>query len=274
MSALPSPNSNPFAADVAEGLSADPKRVDPRYLYDQAGTALFETASLLPEFGTARAEERLRRRYSAELARLTCSATRAGDLKTGSARVSDDWLRNALQLVADRENGQPLLFTLLGSSIGALDRSSFFHFLEDLRQLLKPGDFLVFDVDLVKDIEKMVSAYDDSAGIAAAFNRNLLCRINRQLRGRFNVRAFDHAVTWNTLGRCIELQLVASEAQEIYIGELGRRFVFAKGESIRTLCDYKYSERELEELADSTGFHSVKTWIDIEWAFAQLLWAA
>lgn len=272
MSAFASLETSPFALDVAEGLVSDPKRISQRYLFDDIGLALLNALTLLPEFCIARAEERLHRRYSVELARCTGPFCITANLDPAGNRCPSGWLRLVAELSGDRPKGQPLMLMLPTNSFGAPSRLLFFQFLNQIRKILEPGDYFFFNADLLKDPDTMVAAYNDSTGIVSAFNKNVLGRVNRELLGRFDLRHFDHVVKWNSLDHCVELHLVANQSQEVYIGDLGRRFSFAKGESIRTLTDYKYAESELDELAKNTGFRSLKTWTDIECAFAQFLW--
>lgn len=300
MSAFPSPSLLPFAADVAEGLTAAEKYIDPRYLFDDVGLSLFQIAAKLPEFGVARAEQRILNRYSSDYAKLVGPLSLVGELGRGNhqaqahlfsnfsithfqepgtiaspagSTVPADWLKRADQLLSNRPKFQPALLTLLGGAAGTADRSAFFVFLCELRQLLRPGDYFLFGIDLIKDIDKMVAAYQDAAGIISAFNKNLLSRINREVGGRIDLQTFRHGVAWNTLQRCVELRLISSTTQDVYIGALGRRFHLQAGEAIRTLRDYKYSEMELEDLVAKVGLRPVKTRIDLEWAFADVLWS-
>lgn len=315
MSAFASLGLPPFATDVLEGLSTEEKHIAPRYLYDEIGASLFETITMLPEYGIARAEERLLRRHASELAQLIRPVSLVTELGSGSNRATahilrslfdrqadlqesawrlpvrtleqsrkglspitheaflyTDWLQRASEFLSDRPKNQPVFLMLLGSSAGSLDRTTLHIFLQNLQGMLKPGDHFLFAADLVKDVDRALAAYDDAAGVVAAFNRNLLGRINRELGGRFDLRCFDHYVKWDAFRRRVELHLRSTKSQEVYIGTLGRRFSFRTGETIQTESSCKFSELELEALAETTGFHSVKTWIDIEWAFAEVLW--
>ena len=306
MSAFANLNAPPFAADVAEGLSCANKHVAGHYLYDAIGASLFETVSMLPEYGMARAEERILRRHAPEMECLLAPVSLVAKLSTGCIRpaahvvrclsaqnpdlkfrphyfssqdtpaekplCAADWLEQAGRFTGDRASDKPLLLMLFGSRLGNMDRASLLSFLEDLRRLLKPGDFFLFGVDLIKEVDKTVSAYDDAAGVMAAFNKNLLARINRELGGHFNLRRFNHTVTWNAFRRRVELRLLSQEEQDVYIAALGRRFHFHAGETIQTEFAYKFSELEIEHWAELTGFTPVKTWTDIEWTFAESLW--
>jgi uncharacterized SAM-dependent methyltransferase len=291
MSAFASPTLPQFAAAIADGLSAVHKHIPSRYLYDEIGLALFDVITKLPEYGIGRAEERLCRRHSQELRGLLHPDIAIVDLAGGNnpagrflrtdvsvplekySVCSTDWLERAAQFACNRPATRPLLFTLLGGSAGSLDRAAFRSFLERVRTILKPGDHILFSADLVKDKDKILADYDDDAGIISSFHKNLLVRINRELGGHFKVRNFNHEVRWDAFRKRVEFHLVSKTCQNAYVGSLGRRFSFETGESICTEFAFKFSELELEDLATFTRFRTVKTWMDIELAFAQVLWA-
>lgn len=188
--------------------------------------------------------------------------------------ICADWLEGVERITESRAGDEPLLLLFLGSSIGNLDRGAMAKFLSQLRALLRPGDYFLLGADLVKDVDKMRAAYDDPTGVTAAFNKNLLKRINRELNGHFDLRAFDHEVRWDAFNRRIEMHLLAWKEQDVYIGDIGRRFHFEAGETIWTESSHKFTELELEALANGSGFTPRKTWIDIEWALAETLWQA
>ena len=188
--------------------------------------------------------------------------------------ICSDWLDGVEQIAARRASDKPLLLLFLGSSIGNLDRASIAKFLSQLHALLRAGDYFLLGADLVKDVDKMIAAYDDSTGVTAAFNKNLLTRINRELSGHFDLRAFDHHVRWDAFNRRIEMHLLAWKQQDVYIGAIGRRFHFDAGETIWTESSHKFTELELESLARASGFTPEKTWTDLEWPLAETLWRA
>ncbi len=188
--------------------------------------------------------------------------------------ICSDWLEGVERVAENRSSDEPLLLLFLGSSIGNLDRGTMAKFLTQLRALLRPGDYFLLGADLVKDVDKMRAAYDDATGVTAAFNKNLLSRINRELHGHFDLRAFDHEVRWDAFHRRIEMHLLAWKEQEVYVGAIGRRFYFQPGETIWTESSHKFTELELESLAKASGFTPEKSWVDIEWALAECLWRA
>jgi L-histidine Nalpha-methyltransferase len=307
MSAFAQPSMSRFAVDVAEGLSAEPRSIPSRYLCDKFGLSLLETISKQPEFGLAQAEERILRRNSQELAQLLSSVSLVSKLsgegnraaalvvrslsawncelrfrplstggtlalKAGEDLGPDDWLEGAARISGERENDRPILLMLLGRSFGTLDRLGQSILLKELRALMRSGDYLLIAADLVKSVDKMLSTYDDPTGLMAAFNKNLLTRINRELGGHFNPRLFAYKARWNAFMRRMELLLEARQDHEVYISCIGNRYRFQAGDIIQTEFAYKLTELELEGLPISAGFKTVKTWNDIEWAFAETLW--
>jgi uncharacterized SAM-dependent methyltransferase len=118
----------------------------------------------------------------------------------------------------------------------------------------------------------MIAAYDDPVGVTAAFNLNLLARINRELNADFDLRAFTHEVRWDSDQRRIEMHLLSCRRQNVTISDLNRTFGFAAGETIWTESSHKFTVDELYLLAAKTGFDTVQTWTDREWPFAEVLW--
>ncbi len=177
-----------------------------------------------------------------------------------------------LRAVADRRSAADhLLVLFLGSTIGNFDRGAGRDFLRDMRKILLPGDALLLGTDLEKDIKVQVLAYDDPAGVTAAFNRNILARINRELGANFDLGAFRHEARWNAVERRIEMHLRSLLRQTVEIPAAGLRFMLNEGESIWTESSHKYKAEELSEMAADTGFRCDGQWIDREWPFAQNL---
>lgn len=168
-----------------------------------------------------------------------------------------------------RTDGQPLLVLFLGSTIGNFGRDKAREFLVKLRELLKPKDVLLLGADLIKPIERMLLAYDDPTGVTAAFNLNVLGRINRGLGGTFDLRRFRHQARYNPVERRIEMHLVSELAQEVRIAAAGISIRFHQGETIFTESSYKYTPDEIEALLASTGFRCLDMWIDKEWPFTE-----
>jgi uncharacterized SAM-dependent methyltransferase len=186
--------------------------------------------------------------------------------------IRADWLDGLAEVARSRPSDAPLLLLFLGSSIGNLDRACIVDFLARIRSLLLPGDFFLLGADLVKDIERMISAYDDPLGVTAAFNLNLLSRMDRELGANFDLRGFAHQARWNDAERRIEMHLLSRRNQRVFIHCLGAAFKFAAGETIWTESSHKFTEDELNSYARASGFSPVKSWTDIEWPFTETLW--
>jgi L-histidine Nalpha-methyltransferase len=182
-----------------------------------------------------------------------------------------DWMDGLKKASRTRPHG-PLLVIFLGSSIGNLDRGALVAFLSQVRASLLPGDLFLVGTDLVKDIDAMIAAYDDPTGVTAAFNLNVLGRINRELAADFDLMSFVHEVRWNAEARRIEMHLLSTRNQSVYIGALDARFEFQVGETIWTESSHKFTEDDLTQLSQASGFHEVKRWVDEEWPFAESLW--
>lgn len=188
--------------------------------------------------------------------------------------VCDDWMQGLKKIAQQRSSSEPLLLLFLGSSIGNLDRHNIPQFLGDLRSHLLPGDYFLLGADLMKDVRRMLTAYDDPTGVTAAFNLNLLARINRELDADFDLRSFAHEARWDDLERRIEMHLLCCRDQSVYVGALDKKVHFEAGETIWTESSHKFTCGELDEYARSTGFQAVAAWVDQEWPFAETLWRA
>jgi dimethylhistidine N-methyltransferase len=166
------------------------------------------------------------------------------------------------------------LVLFLGSNIGNFDRAVAESLLRSIRQALQPGAALLLGTDLVKPWPALLLAYDDPLGVTAAFNKNLLVRINRELAADFELEAFDHRAIWNDAEHRIEMHLVSRHAQEVRLLGGTVRIGFEAGESIWTESSYKYSEAEVAELGRAAGLSIVNQWIDPDAAFALTLFEA
>ena len=185
--------------------------------------------------------------------------------------VCADWFDGIRQIARSRIDSEPLLVLFLGSTIGNFERSSVPSFLKDLRGVLAPGDLFLLGADLVKDVDRMLLAYDDPTGVTAAFNLNVLARMNRELDADFDLRSFAHEARWNSGQRCIEMHLRSYRNQTVHVGALDSSFNFQAGETIWTESSHKFTVDELHRYASSAGFTPVTTWVDSEWPFAEML---
>ncbi len=163
------------------------------------------------------------------------------------------------------------LVLYIGSSIGNFEPDEAALLLDRVRAGLIPGDALLLGVDLVKDESILVGAYDDAAGVTAAFNRNVLVRLNRELGGDFEPEAFAHRAVWNASQSRIEMHLESLAAQRVQLTALGITLEFDAGETIHTENSYKYAPGQAEALLATAGFAAVERWTDPQKWFAVYL---
>jgi len=177
----------------------------------------------------------------------------------------------ALQALAEQvpaDRNRPTVALFLGSNIGNFGRDESREFLRAVRKLLRPEDALWLGADLKKAPERLIAAYDDALGVTAAFNLNLLARINRELDGNFDVKKFQHSASYNEdLGR-IEMNLVSLEPQEIRIRAIDLEVTFQKNETICTEHSHKFDIEQLSLLARDAGFSLARSWFDREHLFS------
>jgi L-histidine Nalpha-methyltransferase len=301
-----------FASDVRLGLSKPQKELHSKYLYDDLGSSLFESITHLPEYGLTRADERLLRRYSPDIAKLLPSPIAVIELGSGVGQktrhllqaiggnrryypidvsgealarcereLSDiadvrplvqSYLDGMARATVEREPGEAFLVMFLGSTIGNFERKCALEFLRDLRRAMLPGDALLIGADIVKELDRMLVAYDDPTGVTGAFNLNLLGRINRELGGDFRLRQFEHQARWNHDQRRIEMHLRSRRDQTVVIPEADLSVDFRAGETIWTESSHKFRLPDLEAIAEQTGFQVQNQWIDLDWPFAENLW--
>src|SRR5271155_1594610 len=155
------------------------------------------------------------------------------------------YLDGLQEVAARREDGERLFVLFLGSTIGNFDRPAGDQFLREVRSILREGDALLLATDLEKPVPALILAYDDPAGVTAAFNKNLLARINRELEGDFDLKNFDHVVRYDQAERRIEMHLRSRIWQRVTIREAGLRFHLAAGETIWTESSHKYDPKEV-----------------------------
>lgn len=179
-----------------------------------------------------------------------------------------------LEEFVERRSTGPLLVLFLGSSIGNLHPEEAVAFLKQVRKCVLPGDAFLLGTDLIKSSSRLLEAYDDAVGVTAAFDLNMLARINRELDGDFEVRNFHHEARWCPEAARIEMHLVSKACQVVSIPGADCQVTFEKGESIWTESCYKFDATENLLLAQRTGFASAAQWIDREWPFAEDLWVA
>jgi L-histidine N-alpha-methyltransferase len=185
-----------------------------------------------------------------------------------------EYLDGLAEVAATRKAGRRILVLFLGSTIGNFDRPAATLFLRAVRRVLSPGDALLLGTDLEKPVSQVLAAYDDPLGITAAFNRNLLARINRELGANFDLDGFDHVARYDSDERRIEMHLRARRTQSVTIARAHLTITLQEGETIWTESSHKYAPEEPLRMARETGFRPVDQWIDQEWPFAENLWLA
>lgn len=167
------------------------------------------------------------------------------------------------QFGSERGGGRGQSLALfLGSNVGNFDPPGREAFLRAVRRGLRPGDAFLLGADLTKPESDLLLAYDDPLGVTAAFNRNLLVRINRELQGNFDVGSFAHRAVWNREHSRIEMQLVSGRTQRIEIPAAGLEFEMAQGDIIWTESSYKYDRGDIVSMLERCGFRVAVQWID------------
>src|SRR5712671_288452 len=289
-----------FLEDVVAGLSLPQKALPPKYFYDAAGSKLFERICRLPEYYVTRAELALTRANIGAIARFAgrgCALIEYGSGESLKTRLLLRALRPAAYLPIDISepalqraarglrrtfpwlrieplNGdfsRPLEIPALrprtrrvayfpGSTIGNLTPGEAQGFLRMTRGQVGRNGAMLVGVDVKKDPGVLHAAYNDSRGVTAAFNLNLLARINRELGADFDLRRWRHYAFYNAaLGR-IEMHLASLGRQTVDVGN--HRFTFERGETIHTENSYKYSVAEFQALARRGGFKPARVWTD------------
>ena len=289
-----------FRRDVVEGLSRPQKALPPKYFYDAAGSPLFERICRLREYYPTRTELAITKKHLRDIARFAGKRTALLEYGSGESLktrlliaalapsvympvdISPAALRAAVKRLLRRfprlgivaitaDFSDPLTIPAYrgaarrvvyfpGSTIGNLTPEEAHAFLKMTRGQVGPRGAMIVGVDLKKDANVLHAAYNDAKGVTAAFNLNLLARINRELGGDFDLRRFAHYAFYNPLAGRIEMHLVATAAHAVNIGDY--RFFFERGESIHTENSYKYSVPEFERLAANAGFAPAKLWTD------------
>ena len=298
-----------FREDVLAGLSAYIPAVPARWLYDRRGSELFDEITRLPAYYPTRTETALLKQILPDIATRIPAGTAVVEFGAGSATktpllleaakpaayvpvdISGDYLRESAAEIADRFPSisvEPVVadfarpFDLPGS-IAALPKLGFFpgstignfvprtgtDLLRSFRDLLGVGSQLLIGMDKVKPIERLIAAYDDPTGVTAAFNLNLLERINRELDGDIPIDAFRHEARWNDILSRIEMHLATTRDVTFTIS--GKSFSFAKGSSIHTENSHKYGQRGARVLLLAGGWTPLAEWTDPAGDFAVIL---
>jgi dimethylhistidine N-methyltransferase len=298
-----------FRADVLAGLAARPRAIPARWFYDRRGSELFEAITDLPEYYPTRTERALLQRHAGEIAALTGTGRAVIEFGSGSSAktplllgavdpaayvpidISGEFLRASAASLGATFPGLPVLpvegdFTrpiTLPAAIGAASRLGFFpgstignlgpaaavDLLRAMAGTLGDGALLLIGVDRVKSEDVLIPAYDDAQGVTAAFNLNLLHRINRELEGDIPIDAFRHVARWNDGEARIEMHLEAM--RDLAFTVAGQRFAMQAGETIHTENSHKYAFRDARLLLRAGGWATRAEWTDEAEQFAIIL---
>ncbi|OAH42209.1 dimethylhistidine N-methyltransferase [Sphingobium yanoikuyae] len=298
-----------FRRDILAGLARSPKATPPIWFYDRRGSELFEDITDLPEYYPTRTETALLAGHGDDFAAAIGAGRAVVEFGAGSARktphllrainpaayvpidISGDFLRTSsaelasafpglpvLPLVGDFTgalalpdaiDGLPRLGFFPGSTIGNSEPDTAVDLLRAMRRLLGDAAMLLIGMDRIKDRDRLIAAYDDAAGVTAAFNRNLLVRINRELEGDLPVEAFAHRAIWNDEKARIEMHLEATEPLHFHVA--GQCFHMKAGETIHTESSHKYGARDERLLLRAGGWEPTAEWMDPDGLFALVL---
>jgi L-histidine Nalpha-methyltransferase len=293
------------ASAAREGLSATPRWLPARLFYDDAGSALFEQITELPEYYLTRTERAIFESYAGEILRAAGQSLTLVELGAGTASktcilieellqrqaralfypidVSLSALQEAVRqlerkfpqlrvnpIVADYTGGVEALSRVsgrklvlyIGSSIGNFEPDESVRILRRIRRAMRAGDALLLGADFAKSSKILLPAYDDPQGVTAAFNKNILARLNRELDADFNLDAFRHVALWNKRCSRMEIYLESACEQRVFLPALDLDVGFAAGERIHTENSYKYTMEMIETILLESGFTLEQSWHD------------
>ncbi len=185
--------------------------------------------------------------------------------------LEKEYLDGLAAAAALRPAGEHLLVLFMGSTIGNFDRDAGVEFLRDVRLALVPDDTLLLGADLVKPAAQLLLAYNDPAGVTAAFDLNLLARLNRELRANFDLSRFRHEARYDEDCRRVEMHLRSLADQTIVFQEIGLEVRFREDETIWTESSHKYTVEEVVSMGEQSGFRCDVQWVDEQWPFVQCL---
>ncbi len=289
-----------FYEEVLEGLRSQPCAIAPKFFYDETGSKLFDAICRTPEYYPTRTEMAILRDNAREIAGYLgkgCLLIEPGSGNSMKVRlllddlqphaympmdISGDYLLASAERIAEDFPGLEVCAACMdftrpidlpyqpkgvrrvaffpGSSIGNFEPARARVFLANLAHMVGEGGGLLIGVDLKKDPGILNAAYNDAQGVTAAFNLNLLTRINRELDGDFDLDTFRHHAFYNPIPGRVEMHLISACDQDVTVD--GHRFHFGVGEGIHTECSYKYSLDEFRVLAQAAGFRPVTAWCD------------
>lgn len=297
---------NALRADAQEGLTASPKSIPSKWLYDPKGSELFEEITRLPEYYPFRVEGGILEAVADEIVAASQASSiiefgsgssdktdillralrRAGTLRgytsidisesallAAGARLIAEYpglsvravladFETQAELLAAHGSPPPRLVLFLGGSIGQLSSDQRAEFLRRLRGALRQGDMLLLGVDLVKDPAKLTAAYNDSAGVSAAFSKNLLNVLNAHVGADFNLDTFDYVVTWHGEAECVAMWLQSRISQVVRLSEIDLSVDFAPGERLRMSISAKFRRDGIRTELECAGFSLRRWWTD------------
>ncbi|MGE3800165.1 MAG: L-histidine N(alpha)-methyltransferase [Candidatus Kapaibacterium sp.] len=300
-----------LAENVQLGFQKRPKELSPKFFYDQRGSQLFEKITTLPEYYQTRTERKLLQQIAPRLAEekfvelielgsgsssktrvLLDAMTMSGELQhyipidvsgdfllSTAARLGNDYPTLQIKPVAGDfldglhgiERTGSALVIFLGGTIGNLYRSEGVAFLTTVAEDMADGDLFMMGVDLVKDPNQLHAAYNDSEGVTAEFNKNLLHVINRELDATFNPDEFYHYAFYNPDDTRIEMRLVSRSNQEVNIGKLEMQVEFEEGESILTEISRKFTRASVGSMLNDAGMELIEWWSDDDELFGLIV---
>jgi len=300
---------NEMEEAIVHGLRAHPKRLPPALLYDDLGSMLFEAITLLPEYEVTRAGARLLQTHKAAITSggpwhvvelgpgagknaAVIMQAHVGRTRFIGIDVSAQALRecrSTLESLAEVQTFQATYFegltqaaseradahwlvAFLGSNLSNFDRADAEAFFTKLRAVLRKGDRFLLATDLDKDPDRLIPAYCDALGVTAAFNKNLLVRLNREWAADFVLSDFTHVAVWNADARRVEMHLQAGRAADVHVRALSLKVHLTAGERIFTEGSHRFSTDELRRWG--VGFTVKEQWIDAAWPFAMTLYEA
>jgi L-histidine N-alpha-methyltransferase len=295
--------------EVRLGLTSSPKELQPKWFYDERGSALFDEITRLPEYYLTRAERSILEQHADEIASLTGAETLI-ELGPGTSETKTRLLLDALEpqcfvpfdvseealragaralaiayprlevvgVVGDFERHLPLLraagrrlLAFLGSTIGNLPPNARAPFLADVAAVLDENDSFLLGVDLVKPRERLEAAYDDAEGVTRQFNLNALCVLNRELDADFDVDAFEHVARWDAEHEWMEMSVRSLHPQTVRLAALELEISFDEGELLRTEISAKFRRRGIAAELAAADFDVARWWTDAEGEFALVL---
>jgi len=300
------PEQADFYEEVIEGLKSQPRKIPPKFFYDEKGSRLFDQICKVPEYYVTRTECKILIDNVEDISDVVGSGCMLLEPGSGSSEkvrllldklkpetyVPMDISRNYLLDVARQVSEEyPWLdvhaacvdFTedmnipkelnrgrkvafFPGSSIGNFEPEEAVCFLKNIAKLVGQGGGLLIGVDIKKPIQILHAAYNDEQGVTAEFNLNLLERINNELDGDFNLDNFNHCAHFDEDIGRIEMHLISLKDHEVTVGE--ETFYFKENETIHTECSYKYDVKEFQDLAQQAGFACKRVWQDAESLFS------